>query len=182
MSCADADGTRICGAGGRIHLKLGCECEYGRAARTSLLKSNKPTFTSLSMVPSFPISSVLVMRSLFAPPLRYGRHELTFVNSYITPSNFLGCASEVSSHIPSPPSSLMRTLAFSVNSVQISLISGIVKTSKRRVLSVVQNSRLPGTEVNRGLPSSHLPGFSAVQASRVSCYLRCERSLPTLPR
>ena len=37
----------------------------------------------------------------------------------------------------------------------------------RWALSVVQNSHLPGTEVNRGPPSAHTPGFSALQALRV---------------
>ena len=110
MSCTDADGTRICGAGGRIQLKLRCEGDYGGAVRTSLLKSNRPTFTSLSMVPSIPFWSCA--HSL--PPLKNGRHELTSVNRFITPSNFLGCTGGDNSHIPSPPTSVMRTIAFLV--------------------------------------------------------------------
>ena len=105
----EANQRRVCDAGGRTHLKLGGEGEDGRAVRASLLGSRSArTWYHPSL------SHPIWFCAHSSPPLRNGRHELTSVNSFITPSNFLGCAGGARSHIPSQHTPLMRTIAFLV--------------------------------------------------------------------
>ncbi|KAM5541370.1 hypothetical protein V8D89_004924 [Ganoderma adspersum] len=74
----------------------------------------------LGAIPPHLIHLYLAAPRSSSVPLRNGKHELTFVNSFVTLSDFLRCTHRPPSHIPCTASSLMqRTLAFLVvNSVQ----------------------------------------------------------------